>query len=236
MTESKRIRKPRPIQDLTGMSVGKLTVLSFFGQEPKSGCWTWLCSCECGSTAIATGSNLRRGVVKSCGCINKTRIGDSVRTHGMNGTRICRIYNAMIARCHHPHAWAYENYGGRGIKVCDRWLKSIRFFVEDMGPIPSEMHSIDRIDCNGHYEPGNCRWATMKEQNRNRRSNKIIEWNGQSKCLTEWSEVIGLKFTTLNRRLNAGWSVQKAFTTPPLTLGPRSADSAASQLVPKDQK
>ncbi len=107
-------------------------------------------------------------------------------------------------------------YGGRGISVCERWTLSLQSFMDDMGPAPSPKHSVDRYpDKNGNYEPGNCRWATPKQQARNRRSNRFIEYNGQTKSLAEWCEELGMTYdVVIQRILKLGWSVERAFTEP----------------------
>jgi len=134
------------------------------------------------------------------------------KSHGMNKTPIYEIWCGMIKRCSNKNSNSYHNYGGRGISVCDEWLKFDNFY-RDMGDRP-ENASIDRINMNGNYEPGNCRWATRKEQSRNTRSNNLVEFNGETKCLTEWAEQVGVKVATLWNRLNSGWDIDKALTTP----------------------
>lgn len=119
-------------------------------------------------------------------------------------------WSAMIQRCLNPSCRAYPQYGGRGITVCDRWRNSFEDFLADIGPRPGMDYSIDRIDVNGNYEPGNCRWATSKTQNRNRRNNRLIEIDGNSGCSSEWAEKTGLKEATITQRINRGWPVEKA--------------------------
>jgi hypothetical protein len=117
----------------------------------------------------------------------------------------------MRQRCENPNAVGYKNYGARGIKVCDRW-QDFTLFVSDMGMRPSDNHSIDRYpDKNGNYEPGNCRWASAKEQQRNLRSNRIIEYNGKKLSVCEWSEETGLSYWLINRRLILGWAPERIF-------------------------
>jgi hypothetical protein len=118
----------------------------------------------------------------------------------------------MLFRCQNPSAKGYENYGGRGISVCERW-KDFTAFYEDMGDPPSGT-SIDRIDNNGNYEPSNCRWATVTEQARNRRTNKILSFRGKDKCIAEWAECLGLTVNAIRNRLRVGWSVEQTLSTP----------------------
>lgn len=108
----------------------------------------------------------------------------------------------MIRRCYTPHRHDYKNYGGRGIKVCDRWLNSFWAFVEDIGDKPSKKHSLDRVDVNGNYAPDNCKWSTQKEQCNNKRNNRLLEYNGLTMTLTQWAEYLGIKKKTLWQRLN----------------------------------
>lgn len=136
------------------------------------------------------------------------------KTHGMTGTRVHRIWKAMNSRCNNPNFPAYKNYGGRGIAVCDRWKGNRGFinFVADMGE-PQEKDTIERIDVNGNYEPSNCRWANRKEQNRNRRNNVTLKYNGETKSLAEWAEITGFPYGTLYRRINEGWSAKDILET-----------------------
>jgi hypothetical protein len=122
----------------------------------------------------------------------------------------------MIRRCTDPQDKDYPTYGGRGISVCERWLSSVEAFLEDMGPRPPGM-SLDRIDNNGNYEPGNCRWATSAEQARNTRSTKWLEHAGQVLPVVAWAEITGLPVDTLYGRLKRGWDAGRALTTPSRT-------------------
>lgn len=124
-----------------------------------------------------------------------------------------RIWIALRTRCNNPKSTAYRLWGGRGIKVCERW-NSFRNFLEDMGPIPTPQHTIDRFPNNdGDYEPGNCRWATRAEQNGNRRNNRILELNGVKKTGAQWARDLGITQATLNERIEK-WGVEKALATP----------------------
>jgi len=125
------------------------------------------------------------------------------------------IWCLMKDRCFNPNAESYKLYGGRGIRVCDEWNVSFDAFFAHIGPRPTTEHQIDRIDNNKGYEPGNVRWATRKEQCRNRRSNRLITCNGQTKTLAEWAEVSGIDRKTISDRIDvSGWSPEQALSTP----------------------
>jgi|GEM_PF-3001522 len=125
------------------------------------------------------------------------------------------IWQSMNHRCHDPKTKAFHTYGGRGIRVCDRWRASFEAFLADMGPRPSPRHSIDRIDVNGNYEPGNCRWATPKEQGRNKRDNRMLTAFGRTQCMAAWAEELGVTTGFIGDRIDElGWSVEEALTTP----------------------
>lgn len=133
-------------------------------------------------------------------------------THRMTGTRTLSIWKKMRRRCTDPKEHNYARYGGRGIKVCDRWMESVENFVADMGLCPDGM-TLDRIDSDGNYEPGNCRWATMLTQSRNRTNNVILEHGGRRMCMSEWAVETGIRIGTLWWRHKAGWDAARILTT-----------------------
>jgi hypothetical protein len=206
---------PKQAIDVTGHKYGRLTVLGPVGFGNPTGKGKkrrikWLCECSCGMQKDFFLYNLRNGHTKSCGCLT-----DESRTkHGMCGTPEYRTWSDMIQRCTNPNDGEYHNYGARGIKICDRWLTA-KNFLKDMGEKPEGMQ-IERIDNDGNYEPGNCCWATPKEQARNRRGVKlIITYRGKTQCLTDWAEELGVHRATLWSRLyRAKWQTEKAFTAP----------------------
>lgn len=134
--------------------------------------------------------------------------------HGLSRTSEYRAWQTMRLRCLNPENAAYPDYGGRGIKVCERWLNSVQAFVDDMGLKPSPKHEIDRIDNDGHYEPGNCQWATRKHNDRNRRNNRWIDINGERRVLAEWCELKAMPRDVVNKRLMAGWPAERALNEP----------------------
>ena len=155
----------KTIKDETGNRFGKLLVLKFSHKENQR--TYWICRCDCGKEIIINKANVKNGHTKSCGCYNSELATERWETHGMTGTKVHRTWCQMRRRCLDKNSKNYFRYGGRGIKICDRWLESFENFYADMGEPPSIKHSIDRINNNGNYEPSNCRWATNKQQNRN---------------------------------------------------------------------
>ncbi len=143
-------------------------------------------------------------------------IADKNATHGHTRGGLSPLYQVwkhMYARCYYPNNKGFHNYGGRGITVCERWHEFANFLA-DMGERPTDAHEIDRINNNGSYEPGNCRWATRQENSRNRRTNHSVTHDGKTMCIAEWSEVTGLRYSIIHKRLANGWSPEKALTTP----------------------
>ena len=123
-------------------------------------------------------------------------------------------WREMRKRCYSVQHARYADYGGRGISVCERWKASFEAFYEDMGPRPSSSHSLERINNDGNYEPGNCRWATPQEQARNRRNNRLLTFQGKTLCAAEWSAITGIHYNTLYGRIAKGWSDERVLTTP----------------------
>lgn len=191
--------------DISGQRFGKLVAVRSVGSI-RTGT-LWLCKCDCGKEYTATAALLRfKKSTISCGCKKK-------RSGGYSSTPEYWAWNHMIQRCR-IGSRDEKNYGDRGIAVCDRWVSSIFDFISDMGPRPSSLHSIDRIDNNLGYYKDNCRWATKSEQARNRRTNRIITIDGRAQCLAKWAEEYGVEQYVILNRLKRGWSDKMAVSAP----------------------
>lgn len=194
--------------DLTGQKFGKLTVIKRV-ENGKYGHSKWLCVCECGNKKEILTLNLIRNNTISCGCYNKERMKNMALKHNKSNTRLYNIFNKIKGRCYNENNPAYKNYGGRSIKVCDEWLDKengfINFYNWAINNGYKKNLTIDRIDVNGNYEPKNCRWVTAKVQSNNKRNNRIIEYQGKQYTLTQLSEKLGIKLTTLEWRLEHNW-------------------------------
>jgi len=167
------------------------------------------CRCSCGNTKRVLYQGLKRGDTKSCGCYAKEQKVKQLTTHGMYGSRPNKLWIAMKARCNNPNVKFYKRYGGRGIKVCDRWNKFENFW-EDMKEGYSDELTIDRIDNNGDYCKENCKWSTYKEQANNRRNNRVITVDCITKTLMQWAEATGEKRQTIQSRVKRGMSWEES--------------------------
>lgn len=191
--------------NLTGLRFGRLIAISRMGLI--GGKSMWQCVCDCGNSTVVALGNLRSGSVKSCGC-HRREILDKT-SHGLEKHPLYCTWSGMIARCFNQKSHVYKHYGGRGISVCDRWL-DIRNFIEDMGVKPKAT-SLDRINNEGDYEPSNCRWATRSEQQNNKRNNRVLEFEGVRKTMSEWAREFNIPIETLFSRLKK-MSVSDALT------------------------
>lgn len=208
----------KPI-DLTGKKFGNLLVSR--QAERTSKFVQWVCFCDCGKEVIVRGDHLRSGNTKSCGCTRKKKIAERNRkclvkykkTHGKSGSRTYAVWASMVSRCTREKDKSYKHYGGRGIALCDDW-HVFSNFLRDMGEAPDD-HTLERVDNDGNYETSNCKWVTSYHQSRNRRNNRIIEHNGQKKCLTDWALDSGIAPSTLHTRLSKGVEFGVAINTKP---------------------
>lgn len=198
------------VKDLTGQQFGRLTVLGPIARVGKIKRYKWLCRCACGDAAVVCGDALRGGTTHSCGCIAREIIRERNRraanaTHGMCGTPTYSSWQSMLDRCRNPKAKQFKNYGGRGIKVCERWQKFENFYA-DMGSRP-DGETLDRINVNGDYEPGNCRWADDETQYNNTRKTRLITVDGVTLSATQWKRKTGI---CVHQRLHDGWTEEEA--------------------------
>lgn len=213
--------KGREIQDKTGKRFGKLTVISM-SPERKQNRVTWECLCDCGNKTLATSNGLQSMRTKSCGCTRsqliseaKTKHGHSSRVRGKSvATTEYMIWAGIKTRCLNKKSRPYKDYGARGITICDGWKNSFEQFISDMGLRPSKSHSIERLDNNGPYDPENCIWATSTKQANNKRNNHMLECYGKTQSVSDWARETGILATTLIMRIRAGWSSEKAISTP----------------------
>lgn len=189
--------------DLTGRRFGKLTVLNEL--TLINGKLYWHCQCDCGNKWDVNGEYLRNGQSNSCGCIRAETMGNTARTHGLSKRSEYKIWSKIKDRCYNVNSDNYRHYGGRGIKVCARWLESFENFLSDMGDRPSMNHSVDRFpDKNGDYDPSNCRWATQKQQTRNQKNNVSIQHDGHTLTIIEWAEKLNIRYSMLRWKLKSG--------------------------------
>lgn len=209
------------MQTLIGQRFGRLTVLGKGGLTPAHK-QRWTCRCDCGATTAApTTGGLHSGNTQSCGCLmmeSSSANGKKRRTHGMKNTPEWHAWFSMRQRCNNSKTLGFYNYGGRGISVCPEWNASFVKFYQDMGPRPSDGHSLDRIDTNGNYEPGNCRWATWEEQQNNTRHNVRLTFGDETLTASQWAARTGMSPFTIYARVERGWPPERILTTEPRTI------------------
>lgn len=200
-----RGHKPLP---LSGQRFGRLVAQHFVKYKG------WLCRCDCGVEKHVRTGTLRQGTTKSCGCI-QNEIGHRIRlTHGRCYSPEYRSWDSARQRCTNPNNKRFRDYGGRGIQMHRPWIESFEAFFGYLGPRPSG-HTLDRIDVNGHYEPGNVRWATKTEQYGNQRHTRFLTSNGRTRSMHEWAQESQIPVAVLyNRIVKRGWDVDRALTEP----------------------
>jgi hypothetical protein len=196
----------RRFRDRTGETHGALTVLAYVGVSSSRNS-IWECRCECGNTKTVVDQLLLASTQCTC----------KIERHGYsNGSHLNEygIWQQMLNRCYRPATQSYPMYGGRGIRVCERWRESFKAFLQDMGERPSRNHTLDRINPDGDYEPDNCRWLPAELQATNRRSNLRLTVNGETLCVADWARRLGVSEFTLYTRKRNGWSDERTVLTP----------------------
>lgn len=200
--------------DLTGRTFNRWTVLAKTSERTTSGSIKYEAVCSCGTRRVVSGKTLMDGESMSCGCYNRERTVESHTIHGMSRTPLQHAWQTMMQRCYNPNNKRYPRYGGRGIKVCERWHVAANFIADNL-PLWSRGLTIDREDNDGNYGPGNVRWTTYAAQNRNTSQTNLLTHDGKTMCLTDWATHLGMNKSTLANRLNRhGWSLEKALSTP----------------------
>lgn len=203
--------------NLMGQKFGRLTVIERTAPPSKSKSEHhayWLCECDCGEFHVARGSDLKSGQITSCGCYSVERS----TKHGLRNDPIYSRWSTIKARCYNPNNPKFPDYGGRGITMCDRWRDNVETFYEDLSKLPhygEQGYSVNRIDNDGNYEPGNVEWSTDKGQANNKRNNHLLTYNGKTQTIAQWADEIGMNpYTLYNRILTYHWDVERALTEP----------------------
>ena len=208
-------------ESLVGQRFGYLVVLRREGRHRKYA--VWRCACDCGKECVARSDRLRHGRKKACGISGhhwKEYLKDRPPSFTTQHPDEYASWRKMHERCADKHRHNYKNYGARDIKVCERWKVFENFFI-DLGPKPTKVHTLERVDNDGNYEPTNCRWATREEQRRNMTCSVYVEHNGQRRLLMDVVAEIGVKRAVVSGRLKMGWPLDKALLTPVREKKPR---------------
>lgn len=198
-------------KDLTGKRFGRLTVVSRAPTRNKGTYWN--CLCDCGNTKIINSGKLTSGNTRSCRCLDTEMTVKRSTRHGLShSSPEYIIWKTMRQRCNNPNSSSYSDYGARGIKICERWNDFV-LFLEDMGKRPNSLHSIERVNNNGNYEPSNCVWATQLAQANNKRNTRLITHDGVTESISNWARKVNVRSATLRARIfNYGWDVERALT------------------------
>lgn len=211
-----------------------LTVLGYAGPAATKGHHLWRCRCKCGKVFLAIENNLRRRKDATCGCARRRKgEGAAHYIHGGFNRPEWYIWQSMKQRCSNSKQRGFKDYGGRGIRVCKRWLNSFANFFADMGPRPSPKHTLERKEVNGHYQPSNCCWALRKSQMNNMRTNHRITLNGVRMTLSQWAEHAEIPAASLSRRLGLGWPLTKALSVPIRRVNRQFAYDGETMTVPE---
>lgn len=209
VTENRKYENPRKLKyDLTNKKFGNLLVLKLDEEKSKLKKEKfWICKCDCGKIKTIYAYSLIHAGTTNCGCLRKYKLRNAPLKQGLSYSKSYSIWRTMKQRCYNVKSKYYYNYGGRGIKVCDRWLTSFENFFADMGN-PENGMTIERIDNNGNYCPENCRWANRYEQMRNTRHNVYLTFNNITLCMKEWSKKLGINYKTLQNKIKNGWKIE----------------------------
>lgn len=206
--------------DISGQRYGRLLTVSGPTQKPGSYRTYWTCVCDCGRTTSVATDKLRAGKAKSCGCYRAEALAKGQPTHGLSRVfkKEYKAWKCMKDRCLNPNNQSFKDYGARGVSICNQWLSSFEQFLNDMGPKPTMLHSIERSDNDGPYNKDNCFWATRETQSNNKRSNRVVYVFGEkltlSQAVQKYSSPLGIKYGTVQARLNSGWAPEVALTSP----------------------
>lgn len=203
------------MNDLTGQRFGRLVVVSPAGLDRTRKNMTFLCKCDCGNEKIVSAPQLKSGCTKSCGCLKRELTSKRRTTHGKRNTRLYRIWANIKDRTSNPNQNRYYCYGAKGVSICDEWKDFQTFYDWAMSNGYSDELTIDRIDINGNYEPSNCRWATIVQQQNNTSRNHFLTYDGKTQTIAQWSEEYGIDAHKLRRRVVAyHWTIERALNTP----------------------
>lgn len=204
---------PSNFKDFTNQKFNRLTVICR-AENTHGGKVRWRCKCACGNIAMVTSDHLRSGHTKSCGCLKVSLLVKRNTIHGLTNTPEYKTWEHIIQRCTNPNSQDFKDYGGRGITICGEWRNSFMTFFNHIGKKPSPKHSVDRIDNNCGYRPGNVRWATQQEQNNNCSRNRCITIKNHTMTMTQWATFVGIDKGTLWNRLKKNWPIEKAIFKP----------------------
>lgn len=197
--------------DVVGYRFGLFTVVERVAGTKKNS--RWKCVCDCGREVDVGLPGLK--TAESCGCVRNAATAERNRSHGMAASKEHKAWSSAKNRCLNPSYVLWHRYGGRGIRMCDAWAHSFEAFIQDMGRCPVKSYSLDRINGDGHYEPGNCRWASATTQSRNRSNVRVVTVDGESLPVPEWAERLGVSHRMIHARVRiCGWSYERAVTTP----------------------
>lgn len=210
------ITLPHNAKDITNQQFGRLLIVGPIGRDINRHI-VWLCKCECGNMCDVSSNQLASRKKQSCGCLRIEIATDRVRTHGLSKHPLYSTWDSMIQRCKFTNHRAYKNYAGRGIEVCQEWQESIQSFIDHVEHLPyasEKGYSLDRIDNSLGYFPGNVRFASPAEQNRNMRSTHLLTYDSKTQCVEDWAKELGIPALTLRSRLRLGWNTEKALMQP----------------------